>query len=143
MAACEAHRMSNTTSHRELEQRIEQLVREHIILLQRGAREALERAFASTVPSPTRKAAPARVAVRAAAGASKRRAPAEVSAIGERLYQAICAHPGESMATLAKELETAPRELQRPMALLREAGRVRNVGQRHLMRYFPRTGAGS
>jgi len=143
VAACEAHRMSNTTSHREFEERIEQLVREHIVLLQRSAREALERAFASTAPSPTRKAAPARVAVRAAAGASRRRAPAEVSAIGERLYQAVCAHPGESMATLAKELATAPRELQRPMALLREAGRVRCVGQRHLMRYFPRTSASS
>src|SRR5690606_1202889 len=86
---------------------------------------------------------PASQHVRAAAGASKRRAPAEVSAVGERLYQAVCAHPGESMATLAKELEMAPRELQRPMALLREAGRVRCVGQRHLMRYFPRTGASS
>lgn len=135
--------MSNTTSHREFEERIEQLVREHIVQLQRSAREALERAFASTEPSPTRKAASARTAVRAAAGASKRRAPAEVSAVGERLYQAVCAHPGESMATLAKELEMAPRELQRPMALLREAGRVRCVGQRHLMRYFPRTGGSS
>src|SRR4051794_7426536 len=125
--------MSNTTSHRELEQRIEQLVREHIVLLQRGAREAIERAFASALPSPTPEAAPVRGAVRGVAGASKRRAPAEVSAIGERLYHAVCAHPGESMATLAKQLETAPRELQRPMALLREAGRVRSVGQRWLI----------
>jgi hypothetical protein len=67
----------------------------------------------------------------------------EVSAVAERLYRAVCAHPGESMAVLADELGAPARELHRPMALLKQAGRVRSVGQRHQTRYFPRTGASS
>ena len=41
------------------------------------------------------------------------------------------------------DLGVSARELQRPMTQLREAGRVRSVGQRHLTRYYPRTGTGS
>jgi hypothetical protein len=73
----------------------------------------------------------------------KRRRSAEVSELGERLYRAVCAHPGEGMAALAGELGASARELHRPMALLKQAGRVRSVGQRHQTRYFPRTGASS
>jgi hypothetical protein len=69
----------------------------------------------------------------------KRRRSAEVSELGERLY----AHPGEGMAALAGELGASARELHRPMALLKQAGRVRSVGQRQQTRYFPRTGASS
>jgi hypothetical protein len=134
--------MSDTTSHRDLDQRIEQLVREHIAAVQRSAREALERGFAGTAVV-TRKPAKAAAGITTAAQSGKRRAPAEMSAVAERLYRAVCAHPGESMAALAKELGAAPSELQRPMTLLRQAGRVRSVGQRHLTRYFPRTGASS
>jgi hypothetical protein len=38
---------------------------------------------------------------------------------------------------LADELGCTVRELQRPMAKLRAQGRIRSVGQRNLMRYFP------
>ena len=118
--------MSDITSHRDLDQRIEQLVREHITAVQRSAREALERAFAGAA-GPARKPARAAAGLTTAAESGKRRAPAEVSAVAERLYRAVCVHPGESMAALAKELEAAPSELQRPMALLRQAGRVRSL----------------
>ena len=66
-----------------------------------------------------------------------RRASAEVAALGERLYEAVCAQPGETMSVLAPELGKTPRELHRPMMVLRRAGRVRSVGQRHQTRYFP------
>lgn len=41
------------------------------------------------------------------------------------------------MVELAEELTVSVGELQLPMAKLRAEGRVRTVGQRHLMRYFP------
>lgn len=55
----------------------------------------------------------------------------------ERLYQAVCARPGESKAALAAEVGLSVHELDRPMNHLRSAGRVRTVGERHLTRYFP------
>jgi hypothetical protein len=121
-----------------LEQRIEQLVREHVAAVQRSAREALDRAFAgaaSAAGKPAQKVAPP------TAPGSRRRAQVELSAVAERLYRAVCAHPGEGIVALAGELGVSARELQRPMGLLRQGGRVRSVGQRHLMRYYPRTGA--
>jgi hypothetical protein len=132
--------MSDVTSHRSLDQRIEELVREHIATVQRSAREAVDRAFAGTAGAA---AAARRPVKRAAVQGGKRRAPTEMSAAVERLYRAVCARPGESMAVLADELGAPARELLRPMSLLRQAGRVRSVGQRHQTRYFPRAGASS
>jgi hypothetical protein len=123
-----------------LEQRIEQLVREHIATIQRGAREAIDRAFAGATGAVRK---PAQTVAIAATPGSKRRARTEIAAIGEGLYRMVCAHPGEGIVALASELGVSARELHRPMALLRQAGRVRSVGQRHLTRYFPRTGASS
>jgi len=45
--------------------------------------------------------------------------------------------PGESMAALASRLAVPLRTLQRPMERLRQEGRVRSVGERSRMRYFP------
>jgi len=135
--------MRDTTGHRDLDQRIEQLVREHIAAVHRSAREALERAFAGPGSSTARRPAQAAAAGATVARGGKRRRSAEVSELGERLYRAVCAQPGEGIAALASELGASARELHRPMALLKEAGRVRSVGQRHQTRYFPRTGASS
>jgi hypothetical protein len=55
----------------------------------------------------------------------------------ERLYRAVCAHPGETMAVLAQAVGATARELNRPATLLRRDGRVRSVGQRSSTRYFP------
>jgi hypothetical protein len=38
---------------------------------------------------------------------------------------------------LAEEMAESAMTLQRPMAKLRTEGRVRSVGERHMMRYFP------
>jgi hypothetical protein len=57
--------------------------------------------------------------------------------LGERLYAAICAQPGETMAVLAPRIGVRPRELHRPMTVLRDAGRIRSAGQKQQMRYFP------
>jgi hypothetical protein len=116
-----------------LSEQIEQLVREHIAAARRAATEAVDRAFSATMPALPR-ATGARSATRAS---GRRRAPAELVTIGERLYEAVCAQPGETMAVLAPELGKTPRELHRPMMVLKRAGRVRSVGQRHQTRYFP------
>jgi hypothetical protein len=121
--------MRCNTSHRDLDQRIEQLVREHIATMQRSARQALERAFSCPAVATGAPRRPAREeAETSVEPGGKRRGPAEMSAVAERLYRVVCAHPGESMAALAAELAAAPSELQRPMALLRQARRVRSVG---------------
>jgi hypothetical protein len=69
-----------------------------------------------------------------------RRAPEELAALGERFYSAVCATPGETMTFLAAQLGTTPRRLQRPVAHLKRAGRVRSVGERSHTRYFPLVG---
>jgi hypothetical protein len=128
--------MTNTTSNQTLADRIERLVQEHITATRKSAQEALEQAFAAAATVQPAKAP--RQASKAS-GRGKRRAPAEVAALGERIYQAVCAKPGETMTVVAADLGASARELNRPMALLKRAGRVRSAGARHLTRYFPTT----
>ena len=118
-----------------LEDQVERLVREHMAASRLAVAAAVERAFGSAVgarPKRTRD-----VPNKAAPAESRRRPPEEVAALGERLYSAICASPGAVMATLATHVGATARELNRPATLLRRAGRVRSVGQRHATRYFP------
>ena len=68
---------------------------------------------------------------------AKRRSPAELAALGEHLYSAVCSRPGETMSVLATEIGVSARELHKPMALLKSEGRVRSAGQRNHTRYFP------
>lgn len=71
---------------------------------------------------------------------SKRRAPSEVAELSERFYTVLCRHPGATMAVLAPKVGASPRELHRPVALLKRAGRVRSAGQRQWTTYFPMAG---
>jgi len=121
-----------TKNIEELETQIETLVREHIAACHQAAATAVDRAFGPT----TRRAKPRRkVTTRAAA--SGRRSAEEMEELGERLYEAVRANPGEGMTVLVAHVGGTARELQRPMVRLKRGGRVRSVGQRHLTRYFP------
>jgi predicted transcriptional regulator len=60
-----------------------------------------------------------------------------MSALADRLYAAVRAKPGETIAAIAAEVGETAKALHRPMAHLKQAGRVRSAGQRHLTRYFP------
>ena len=127
--------MTTTTNLQDLSLRIEQVVHEHIAASQTVASAAVERSF-GTAAGKTGKTPPAsrpRKSVR-------RRSRDEMAALGEQLYQAVCAKPGEGMVALAADVGAIPRELNRPMAQLKDAGKVRSVGQRHLTRYFPLVG---
>ena len=129
--------MAKTTSNEELAQRIEQLVREHVAESRRVAQEALERAFSTACAAPVQ-AVSAPTSGRRRRAPERRRAPDEVAALAERLYAAVCAHPGEGMRLLATEVGSSVAELNRPMTNLKRDGRVRSVGERHLTRYFPK-----
>lgn len=128
-----------TTSTESLKQKIEitveRLVREHLAALEAAASAAVREGFrrAARPTSPTRRAS-----ARTSQGPSSRRRPREVMVeLQERLYRAVCAHPGETMTVLARAIGSTARELNRPATLLRREGRVRSVGQRHATRYFP------
>lgn len=123
--------MKNTTIE-QLERQIEQLIREHIAACRQRAADAVERAFETGRALPTR---PRNTAMRPTTG--RRRPPDEMTALAERLYQAICARPGASMAVLAPALGSSSRLLNRPVRSLKRAGRVRSVGLRQETRYFP------
>ena len=125
----------------DLEIQIEELVREHIAGLRRAATAAVEHAFGRAGGRKVKRGG-ARPAGREA---GHRRAPEEVAALGEQLYAAIYAHPGAAMTQLAAVVGATPRELNRPVTQLKRAGRVRTVGRRQGMRYFPmsaKTGSG-
>jgi acyl-CoA reductase-like NAD-dependent aldehyde dehydrogenase len=132
IASCDSKGMS-TAKIGDLEIQIEELVREHVAALRRAATAAVERAFAQA----TARGAKGGRGKPAAREGVRRRASEEVAALGERLYAAICAHPGSAMTRLATEIGSTPGELNRPATQLRLAGRVRTVGQRHGTRYFP------
>ena len=124
--------MTNTNMMQDLVERIERLVQEHISETHIAARAAVERAFASslgTKPSSARRQQSSRP--------RKRRASQELAAMSERLYEAVRAKPGETMAVLAPTVGGTARELNRPMMRLKRAGRVRVVGTRSSARYFP------
>ena len=116
-----------------LEKQIEHLVADHLAAVRAAAKSAVDRAASRATPSSKTP----RTRRRRGNG---RRTPEEVAALGERLYEAVVAHPGETMRVLAPQVGATPRELHRPMTRLKWAGRVRSVGQRHQTRYFPMTG---
>lgn len=113
-----------------LEHQIERLVREHIKACHRAVTVAVERAFRGESSAALKGQGRAR-----AKPATRQRE--EIAALGERLYQAICANPGAGIVALAAEVGVNPRELNWPATQLRRAGRVRSIGERRATRYFP------
>lgn len=129
--------MSNTKSAQDLGQRIEQMITEHIAASRACAQEAVARGFASAAIAST----PSAATRRNRSSPGKKRLSADIAALGERFYQAVCAKPGETMTVLGADVGASARELSRSVILLRRAGRVRAVGSRHLTRYFPLSGS--
>src|SRR5688572_23372838 len=121
----------------QLADAIESLVASYMdevrLAAQRAVEHSLARGTASRTPakgSETRRTA-ARSPTRTA-----RRSRRELDEACEQLCKLVRAHPGESIVTLAGGMGMPMSALQRPMAQLRADGRVRSVGERHLMRYF-------
>ena len=131
-------RLPNT--HEQLADAIEDLVTSYLDEVRRSAKEALERSL-STASKP-RRVAPRKSVSKAKhtqvrRRATKRRSATELDGLCTKLHQLVSARPGESMVVFAEELGEAVRDLQRPMAKLKADSRVRSVGERSMMRYFP------
>jgi hypothetical protein len=126
-------------NHGDLAQGIEHLVREYISTIRIAAEGAVERAVAASVG---RSAAPSERKQRQPSAAPwsrqrGRRPSDEIGSLSERFYEALCRSPGETMAVLAPIVGATARDLNRPMLLLKQAGRIRSVGMKHATRYFP------
>jgi hypothetical protein len=134
IAACDVEVM---TTNLELAKQIEDLVRQHVDALRTTAAAAVARAF-GVVPQPaSTRASTQTKPVRARKKAAPRRTPEELVALGERFYAVLCRNPGETMTTLAPQVDVAPRVLQVAVARLRRSGRVRAIGKKQQTRYYP------
>lgn len=130
--------MTNTTKFLEqkIETAVEQLLREHLAACEAAASTAVRAAF-RRASGPSKSAGRGKPLPSRSRSRAPRRSPDEIAALGERLCEAIRRNPGETMSVIAPAVGASPRELNRPATLLRRAGRVRSVGQRHATRYFP------
>jgi hypothetical protein len=117
-----------------LTEQIDKLVRDHLAQIQLQATAAVERAFASATKVPDTRTRSSR------RSPGKRRDPAFVSELADRLQACVVAKPGESMTVYATQLGASVRELHRPMTMLKRAGRLRTTGARNYTRYFPLPG---
>ncbi len=124
----------NTTM--ELAGAIESLVGTYVAGIREAAQQAVERALVRSAAGRPATRGGTKAASRPPTSASRRTA-AELAEVSEALCEVVRAHPGASMVALAEKMGTETRNLLRPMAQLKSAGRVRTVGQRHLTRYYP------
>jgi hypothetical protein len=136
--------MRTPSTPEQLANAIESLVASYLDVVRHAAQQAVERSLCR-LPAAHRPSKGSGHRPPALRSPTKRRTAAELDEACEQLCALIRARPGESIVTLAQEVGEPASALQRPMAKLRADGRVRSVGARHLMRYFPavvRTAAG-
>jgi DNA-binding NtrC family response regulator len=129
--------MKTPNSTLELGNAIESLVASYMESVRSAAQQALERALAKPAV-PKRQSSPVtRQSTATSRSSVARRTPEELAKLCQALVEQVGSQPGVSMAELAEQLGTTTRSLERPMAQLKAAGRVRRVGQRNLTRYYP------
>ena len=128
---------TKSMNHGELAEGIERLVREYIATIRGAAQGAVERAVSASVGGDAAPSAKKRSSSATSSRPGPRRASNEIGALSERFYEALCRSPGETMSVLAPLVGATARALNRPMSVLKRAGRIRSVGTRHATRYFP------
>lgn len=134
--------MTSPKSQQQLADAIEDLVDAYICEIRRHAESALGRAFSRSRTTRGAKSIRARASSKSAtAPVTARRSSEALAELRERLYERICASPGESMAVFAEALGMPVRDLHRPMSQLKAEGRIRSVGERSMTRYFPAVGS--
>lgn len=125
----------------ELCRNIEVLVQQHIRACQREVAAVVERAFHAATVTPSAPEPKAKRARPRQSGA--RRSSNQVHELGERFYELLCSKPGAAMTVYCADLGVTPRELHRPVAILKRAKLVRSVGERRATKYFPLPIAGA
>lgn len=135
---CDAGDMKTSTESLELKIKtvVERLVREHLAVMEALASTAVREGFRRAT-RPTQSKAQKGERAAQPPSPSVRRPREAVARLEERLYQAVCAQPGETMSVLARAVGSTARALNHPATLLRQSGRVRSAGQRQFTRYFP------
>jgi len=129
--------MKTPNSTMELADAIEALVASDMESVRDCAQQAVESALAKPV-APRRRSSPAtRPPTATSRSIAARRTPMELAEVCDALCEQVRMQPGASMVELAEVMGAGVQSLQRPMAKLKAAGRVRSVGQRHLTRYYP------
>ena len=121
-----------------LEASVEALIQQQLAAYEAQLRETLARTLSKARPGAARRKEPKATAARVRRAPSvARRAPEELEALAERLYAAVESTPGETMGVLAPSLGVVAKELERPVKRLRKSGRIKTVGERSRMRYYP------
>lgn len=130
--------MKTPSTTMELAGAIESLIGSYMAGVREAAQHAMERAFVrSAAGRPTRSG---KTGASLPPTSTNRRTAVALAGVCDALNEVVRSHPGASMVALAEKMGAEARTLQRPMATLRAAGRVRSVGQRHLTRYYPALG---
>jgi hypothetical protein len=128
--------MNAPKTPQQLADAIETIVASYVDEVRRTVQHAVERSLSGTASNA--RAAKTNVARYCQPSSARpRRSATALDELCDKLHQCVCDRPGESMLVLADEIGCGVRELQRPMSKLKTQGRVRSVGQRNLMRYFP------
>ena len=128
--------MSSPKTPQQLADAIETVVASYLDEVRRTVQHAVERSLSSA--AATTRPAKSRVDRSTEQLSTKtRRSAGALNELCDKLHQCVCARPGEAMTVFADEIGCVVRDLQRPMAKLKAQGRIRSVGQRSLMRYFP------
>lgn len=132
--------MKSPKTPEQLADAIESLVASYVDDMRRTVQEAVERSFSKRGPT-TRSSRGGHGRDTADAGRpAKRRTTEELGELSEKLYDLVCARPGEAMTIFAEQIGLPLISLHRPMSKLKAEGRVRSVGERNLTRYFPVVG---
>ena len=109
-------------------------MREHLAACETAAASAVQEGLRRAVESSSGRRGVKTSRCRAR---SQPRSREDLAQLEQRLYEAVCAQPGETMVVLAQAVGATARELKRPATRLRQQGRIRSAGQRQHTRYFP------
>jgi len=122
-----------------LEASVEALIQQQVAAYEAQLREALGRKFGGGVRKKKRTRSKSTPSGRRSRATGPRRTTEELEALGKRLLSAVESAPGETMTSLAASLGLTTAELARLAVQLKKTGRVKTVGERSRMRYYPLT----
>ena len=129
--------MTSPKTPQQLVDAIETVVASYLDEVRRTVQHAVERSLSRSAATTRSNKSKVELSDRQRSTKTRRSAGA-LDELCDKLYQCVCARPGESSAVFADELGCTVPDLQRPMAKLKAQGRLRCAGQRNLMRYLRR-----
>ena len=122
-----------------LEASVEALIQQQVASYEAQLREALGRKFSMRRRNTANGKRASWARGKSRSSKAPRRTPEELEALAAQFFAAVESAPGETMMTHAAGLGLSAQELERPALWLRKAGRIKTVGERSRMRYYPMT----